>query len=101
MVHELQKRGTRAKMATPLKLGLAGLGTVGGSVVRLIERQREALRARCGRAIEIVAVSARSQSKARDVVTGTMRWVADPIALARDPEIDVFVELIGGEGDPA
>jgi homoserine dehydrogenase len=88
-------------MAATLKLGLAGLGTVGGSVVRLIERQREALQARCGRAIEIVAVSARSQSKARDFASGSMRWVADPIALARDPEIDVFVELIGGEGDPA
>jgi homoserine dehydrogenase len=88
-------------MAATLKLGLAGLGTVGGSVVRLIERQREALQARCGRAIQIVAVSARSQSKVRDFASGTMRWVADPIVLARDPEIEVFVELIGGEGDPA
>ena len=46
-------------MSPPLKLGLAGLGTVGASVVRLIERQSEALEARCGRAIEIVGVSAR------------------------------------------
>ena len=45
-------------MATPLKVGLAGLGTVGASVVRLIEQQRVALAQRCGRPIEIVAVTA-------------------------------------------
>jgi len=88
-------------MVAPLKVGLAGLGTVGASVVRLIERQREALEARCGRLIEVVAVSARSQAKQRDFGIGTMCWIADPIALATDAEIDVFVELIGGEGDPA
>ncbi|HKA72847.1 MAG TPA: homoserine dehydrogenase [Xanthobacteraceae bacterium] len=88
-------------MVAPLKVGVAGLGTVGASVVRLIERQREALQARCGRAIEIVAVSARTPGKQRDADIGAMRWVADPIALARDPELDVFVELIGGAGDPA
>jgi homoserine dehydrogenase len=88
-------------MAPSLKVGLAGLGTVGASVVRLIERQREALEARCGRAIEVTAVSARSRSKQREVDTGAMRWVEDPIALAADSEIDVFVELIGGAGDPA
>src|ERR1041384_7141239 len=88
-------------MATPLKVGLAGLGTVGASVVRLIERQRTALTARCGRPIEIVAVSARAQAKDRGIDLKGVRWVADPVALARDPAIDVFVELIGGERDPA
>src|SRR5215831_7307503 len=88
-------------MFAPLKVGLAGLGTVGVSVVRLIERQREALLARCGRGIKIIAVSARSQAKERDVDLGHMRWVADPVALAVDPEIDVLIELMGGEGDPA
>jgi homoserine dehydrogenase len=88
-------------MAAPLKLGLAGLGTVGAAVVRLLAGQREALEARCSRAIEIVAVSARSRAKQRLVDIGNMRWVADPVALAKDPEIDVFIELIGGEGDPA
>jgi homoserine dehydrogenase len=88
-------------MATPLKVGLAGLGTVGASVVRLIERQRTALAARCGRPIEIVAVSARSKAKNRGIDLKQFRWVADPVTLARDPGIDVFVELIGGERDPA
>jgi homoserine dehydrogenase len=88
-------------MAPPLKLGIAGLGTVGGAVARLLEQQREALAARCGRAIEVVAVSARSRSKRRDFDHKRLRWVADPVALATDRGIDVFVELIGGEGDPA
>src|SRR5499427_8054307 len=88
-------------MAPPLKLGVAGLGTVGASVVALLARQRDALAARCGRPIEVVAVSARSRSKKRPVDLKNLRWVADPVALATDPGIDVLVELIGGEGDPA
>src|SRR5690242_17147623 len=88
-------------MVAPLKVGVAGLGTVGASVLRLIERQRDALQARCGRAIEVVAVTARARDKQRDAATTHMRWVADPIALAADPDIDVFVELIGGADDPA
>jgi homoserine dehydrogenase len=88
-------------MAAPLKVGLAGLGTVGASVVRLIERQRDALEARCGRAIDIVAVTARTPGRDRGVDLRRMHWHADPLALARDPGIDVFVELMGGEGDPA
>jgi homoserine dehydrogenase len=88
-------------MVQPLKIGIAGLGTVGASVVRLIADQREALLARCGRPIEVVAVSARSRAKKRNVDIKGLRWVADPVKLATDPEIDVFVELIGGAGDPA
>src|SRR6266481_1875089 len=88
-------------MSAPLKLGIAGLGTVGACVARLLERQRDALAARCGRPIEVVAVSARSRGKKRDIGHKKPRWVADPVTLATDPEIDVFVELIGGEGDPA
>src|SRR5438445_8231487 len=83
-----------------LRRGIAGLGTVGACVARLIERQHDALAARCGRAIEVVAVTARSRSKKRDVGRRKLRWVADPVTLATDNEIDVFVELVGGEGDP-
>ncbi len=88
-------------MVAPLKVGLAGLGTVGASVVRLIERQREALEARCGRPIEVVAVTARSRGKRRDIDISRFRWAADAVTLAGDREIDVFVEVIGGESDPA
>ena len=88
-------------MVAALKVGLAGLGTVGASVVRLIERQHEELEARCGRPIEVAAVTARSRSKRRDLDLSRFRWAADAVALAGDREIDVFVEVIGGESDPA
>ncbi|HML07013.1 MAG TPA: homoserine dehydrogenase [Xanthobacteraceae bacterium] len=88
-------------MAEPLKVGLAGLGTVGTAVVHLLERGRDKLVARCGRPIEVVAVSARSRAKKRDVDLRKFRWIADPATLAGDPAIDVFVEVIGGEGVPA
>jgi homoserine dehydrogenase len=88
-------------MVAPLKLGLAGLGTVGASVMRLIDDQRETLALRCGRPVEVVAVSARSRGKDRSINIQKLRWVADPVRLASDPGIDAFVELIGGEGDPA
>ncbi len=88
-------------MTAPLKVGLAGLGTVGATVLRLIDRQREALADRFGRPIEVVAVTARSKNKDRGVDCRKLRWAADPVTLATDPSIDVFVELIGGEGNPA
>jgi homoserine dehydrogenase len=88
-------------MAKPLKVGLAGLGTVGSAVVKLLEEGRDKLLARCGRAIDVVAVSARSRGKKRDVDLKKIRWIADPVALAADPAIDVLVEVIGGAGNPA
>ncbi|MBO0750822.1 MAG: homoserine dehydrogenase [Bradyrhizobiaceae bacterium] len=88
-------------MVAPLKAGVAGLGTVGAAVVRLVAGQRELIEARCGRGIEIAAVTARSAAKERDLGGARPRFVADPVALAGDSEIDVFVELMGGDGDPA
>ena len=88
-------------MVAPLKVGIAGLGTVGAAVLRIIAQQQAGLAARCGRPIEVTAVTARSQRKDRGVDLANIRWVSDPAALASDPGIDVFVELIGGEGDPA
>ncbi len=88
-------------MTQPLKVGVAGLGTVGAALVAQIAAQREALTARCGRRIEVVAVTARSKGKDRGIDLKKLKWLPDPLALARDPGIDVFVELIGGAGDPA
>jgi homoserine dehydrogenase len=90
-----------ASMAEPLKVGLAGLGTVGTSVVHLLDRGRDKLFARCGRGIEIVAMTARSRGKKRDFDLKKFRWADDPVALARDSDIDVLVELMGGAGNPA
>jgi homoserine dehydrogenase len=88
-------------MVAPLKIGIAGLGTVGASVIQLIERHRDVLAIRCGRPIEVVAVTARSRGKKRALDLQKLRWVRDPLALATDDEIEVFVEVIGGAGDPA
>ncbi len=88
-------------MAKPLKVGLAGLGTAGSAVVELLHQGGDKLAARCGRPIEVVAVSARSRGKKRGFNLKDFHWHTDPVALARDPAIDVFVELMGGAGDPA
>ena len=84
-------------MADGLKLGLAGIGTVGSGLLRLIEAREDVLGLRASRDIEVVAVSARNKRKKRGVDLSGYRFLSDPVALATDPEIDVFVELIGGE----
>ena len=88
-------------MVAPLRVGIAGLGTVGAEVVRVIESQAGALSARCGRSLRVVAVTARSKAKKRGLDLGGIAWAKDALALAADPDIDCFVELIGGAGDPA
>src|SRR5258708_7378413 len=84
-------------MVSVLRVGIAGLGTVGTAVVRLLDRQRQALAARTGREIEVKAVSARGRDKDRGIDLSGFAWFDDPVALAASPDIDVFVELIGGE----
>jgi homoserine dehydrogenase len=88
-------------MVAPLKVGIAGLGTVGAEVVRLIESQARALAARSGRGVRVVAVTARSKAKKRGIDLRGIEWVSDPIALAGHSDIDCFVELMGGADDPA
>ncbi|MET0276865.1 MAG: homoserine dehydrogenase [Pseudorhodoplanes sp.] len=87
-------------MVAPLRVGLAGLGTVGTSVIRLIA-EGDALAARCGRKVQVTAVSARNKGKDRGLDLSQFRWFENPAELASFPDIDVFVELMGGEGDPA
>jgi homoserine dehydrogenase len=88
-------------MVAPLRIGVAGLGTVGSAVVATIERERAMLTARCGRPVQVVAVCARSKSKKRGIDLRKKLWFSDPLKLAIDPSIDVFVELMGGSGEPA
>src|SRR6202051_1695893 len=88
-------------MVAPLKVGIAGLGTVGAEVVRLLESQGRALQARCGRSIRVAAVTARSKVKKRGLDLRDIAWAKSALALASDPGIDCFVELMGGSGEPA
>ncbi|MFL0417170.1 homoserine dehydrogenase [Sphingomonas sp. 179-I 2A4 NHS] len=87
-------------MADALRVALAGLGTVGGGVIRVLETNRELITRRAGRPIEIVAVSARDRSKDRGVDISGYEWVDDTTALARC-DADVVVELVGGADGPA
>ncbi|MES3099415.1 homoserine dehydrogenase [Sphingomonas faeni] len=88
-------------MSEPLRVALAGLGTVGGGVIRLLDANRELIARRAGREIEVVAVSARDRGKDRGVDLSRFAWVDDTTALAKQPSADVVVELIGGSDGPA
>ena len=79
-----------------MKVGVAGLGTVGAGVVELLVRNQAIVAARAGREIEVVAVSARDRGKDRGLDLGGVRWYDDALELARDPDVEVVVELIGG-----
>ncbi|WP_417674788.1 homoserine dehydrogenase [Pseudodonghicola sp.] len=83
-------------MTNALRLGIAGLGTVGVGVVRIVRKHAHLLEARTGRKIEITAVSARDAGKDRGVPLGDYAWENDPVALARRDDVDIFVELMGG-----
>lgn len=88
-------------MSQPLRLGIAGLGTVGIGVLRIIRQHSKMLEARTGRAIEITAVSARDRSKDRGISIDSYAWEASPVDLAKRDDVDIFVELVGGDEGPA
>jgi len=85
----------------PLRIALAGLGTVGGGVIRLLDTNGELIARRAGRRIEIVAVSARDRGKDRGVDISRFDWIDDTTALAHHDRADVVVELVGGSDGPA
>jgi homoserine dehydrogenase len=88
-------------MVAPLRVGIAGLGTVGAEVVRLIESRASALASRCGRPVRVIAVTARTKAKKRSLDLRGIAWAKDPHQLAENPDVDCLVELIGGAGEPA
>ncbi len=83
-------------MTKPLRLGIAGLGTVGVGVIKIIQNKLSLLEARTGKQILISAVTAKSKTKDRGVDLSSYKWERDPISLANREDIDVFIELIGG-----
>lgn len=86
---------------TPLRIGIAGLGTVGGGVVKLLAAQAALITARAGRPIVVTAVSARTKGRDRGFSVEGLSWHDNPVALAADAQVDVVVELIGGAEGPA
>jgi homoserine dehydrogenase len=88
-------------MSQPLRLGIAGLGTVGIGVLRIVRKHAALLQARTGREITITAVCARDRNKDRGVPLSAYAWEDDPVALATRDDVDLFVELIGGVEGPA
>ena len=88
-------------MAAPLRIALAGLGTVGGGVIRLIEANGALIARRAGRPIEIVAICARDRGKDRGVDLARYPWEDDMTVLAGRGDVDVVVELVGGADGPA
>ena len=81
----------------PIRVGLLGLGTVGGGTVEVLRRNREEIARRAGREIVVAMASARDLAKPRPVDLAGIELVADAARIVADPGIDIVVELIGGE----
>ncbi len=88
-------------MSHVFRVGIAGLGTVGAGVVRLLQSHEDLIARRAGRRIEIVAVSARDKARKRDVDLGDYQWIDDPVKLADVANLDAVIELMGGSEGPA
>jgi len=88
-------------MSEPLRLGIAGLGTVGIGIVKIVQRHADLIERRCGRRIVITAVSARDRTKNRDADLSDYAWETDPVALAKRADVDIFIEVMGGSEGPA
>jgi len=96
--HSIQKVDI---MSDALRIGVAGLGTVGASVLRILRDKSEMLTRQCGKPVTVTAVSARDRTRDRGIDLSGITWFDDPVELAKSADIDVFVELIGGEDGPA
>ena len=83
-------------MTRELRVGVAGLGTVGCGVLRLMQAHGELIAERAGRPVRVTAVSARDRGKDRGVDLGEADWYQDAVALSESPEVDLVLELIGG-----
>ena len=88
-------------MSNSLRIAIAGLGTVGAGTVQVLTEHRDLIAQRSGRPVDIIAVSAKSRTKDRGVSLETYDWYDDPVAMAREADVELVVELIGGEDGPA
>lgn len=88
-------------MTDAIRIGIAGLGTVGAAVVNVLAQKADALTMQCGRPVVVTAVSARDRNKDRGIDTSNLAWFDNPVDLASSGDVDVFVELMGGDEGPA
>src|SRR5579859_2470060 len=82
----------------PIRVGLLGIGTVGGGTWEVLNRNADEIRRRAGRAIEITQLAEKDRARAERLTSGKVEIVADAFAVVRSPDIDIVVELIGGTG---
>ena len=80
--------------SSPLRLGIAGLGTVGAGVVRLLCEHADLLKTRTGRLLQVVAVSARDRTRDRGIDVTGLQWYDNALDLVQDSNVDVIVELL-------
>ncbi|HUI16614.1 MAG TPA: homoserine dehydrogenase, partial [Alphaproteobacteria bacterium] len=83
-------------MSAPLRIAIAGLGTVGAGTLAVLAKNAELIRARSGRPLAVTAVSARDRARDRGTPLAGVTWYDDPVRMAREAEVEVVVELIGG-----
>src|SRR5690606_8664030 len=100
ILRSMQEYGEGEALA-PLRVGVAGLGNVGATLVRILQKDGADLKRKLGRQLEVVAVAARSRSRDRGIDISGLQWFDDPVALAKSDGIGLFVEVIGGEDGPA
>jgi homoserine dehydrogenase len=83
-----------------LRVGILGCGNVGAAVIRLLHEHRDDIARRAGCRLEVAKVAVRDRSRARNVPLEPAAFVADPMAVIDDPDVDIVCELIGGD-EPA
>ena len=85
----------------PLNIGIIGLGTVGMGLIKCLINNKNIIKSKSEREISIAAICAKNKNKKRDIDIGNLKWVQDPFDITDDKEIDVVVELIGGDENPS
>ena len=88
----------KASVMKPIRVGILGIGTVGSGTFNVLRRNQEEIRRRAGRAIEVVMVADLDTERARQVTGGSVEIVSDARLVVAHPDIDIVIELIGGDG---
>ena len=85
----------------PLNIGIIGLGTVGIGLINCLLKNKKLIETKTNKEIFISAICAKNKNKERNIDISSFKWVEDPFEITADKEIDLVVELIGGDENPA